>query len=105
MSLFSWQSKREMIGSLPLLVLAAGLIFATLDGWKQQPGGSSMRVAEFTLPRAASDGEDAQLIVYYFGGSGGTVQANIDRWVGQMQQPDGRSSAAVAKRETRTSNG
>ena len=53
-----------------------------------------MRVAEFTLPRAAGDAEDAQLVVYYFGGSGGSVDANIKRWIAQMQQPDGKPSRA-----------
>jgi hypothetical protein len=63
-----------------------------------------MRVAEFTLPRAAGDAEDAQLIVYYFGGSGGSVDANLTRWIGQIQQPDGKSSSAAAKKETRKVN-
>ena len=35
-----------------------------------------MRVAQFALPRAASDAADAELVVYYFGGSGGSVNAN-----------------------------
>jgi hypothetical protein len=86
-------------------VLAAGLTFTTPDGWRQAPGGSPMRVAEFTLPRADGDAEDAQLVVYYFGGQGGSVDANIQRWVGQMQQPDGKPSSAVAKKQTRTVNG
>ena len=64
-----------------------------------------MRVAQFTLPRADGDDDDAELVVYYFGGSGGSVDANMQRWVGQMQQPDGTSSSAVAKRETRHVNG
>lgn len=65
-----------------------------------------MRVAEFSLPRAAGDTEDAQLVVYYFGGSGGTVEANLQRWVGQMQQPDGKPlPAGAAKKETRRVNG
>ena len=64
-----------------------------------------MRVAQFALPRAAGDAADAELVVYYFGGSGGTVDANIERWLGQMQQPDGKPSSAVAKRESRTVNG
>ena len=85
--------------------VAAGLTFATPDGWRQSAGGSSMRVAEFTLPRADGDAEDAQLIVYYFGGQGGSVDANIERWVGQMQQPDGRPSTAAARKQTRTVNG
>lgn len=64
-----------------------------------------MRVAEFAVPRAPGDGEDAELVVYYFGGSGGGVEANIERWLGQMQQPDGRPSSAVARRQSRTIGG
>jgi hypothetical protein len=92
---------------LPMVaaLLASGLTFVTPEGWKSTPPASSMRVAEFTLPRAAGDGEDAQLIVYYFGGSGGSVEANIQRWIGQMEQADGRSSSAVARKESRKVNG
>ncbi len=64
-----------------------------------------MRVAEYVLPRAAGDTEDGELIVYFFGGSGGSVDANIERWLGQMQQPDGRASRDVATRSTRVING
>ena len=64
-----------------------------------------MRVAEFVVPKAAGDSEDAEAIVYFFGGSGGTVDANIDRWIGQMQQPDGSASKDKARRETLTING
>jgi hypothetical protein len=86
-------------------LVAAGLTFTTPPGWKTSKPGSSMRVAEFTLPRTAGDAEDAQLVIYYFGGSGGSVDANIERWVGQMQQPDGKPSSAAAKKQTRTVNG
>lgn len=86
--------------------LAAGLTFTPPPGWHPSPPGSSMRVAEFTLPRADGDPEDAQLIVYYFGAAGGGgVEANIERWVGQMRQPDGKPSATTARRETRHVNG
>lgn len=91
--------------AIVLPLLAAGLTFTTPDGWKQAPPASSMRVAEFTLPRVPTDDEDAQLVVYYFGGSGGSVDANIQRWIGQMQQPDGKPSSAVAKKESRKVNG
>jgi hypothetical protein len=64
-----------------------------------------MRVGEFVIPRAPGDQEDAELIVYYFGGSGGSAGANIDRWIAQMQQPDGKASADRAHRESRTMNG
>ena len=84
---------------------AAALNFAAPAGWKTVATSSSMRVAQFVLPRAAGDAADADLVVYYFGGSGGTVEANIERWLGQMRQPDGKPSSAVAKRDTRTVNG
>jgi hypothetical protein len=86
-------------------VFAAGLTFTAPAEWKTVATSSSMRVAQYVLPRAAGDTQDGELVVYYFGGSGGSVEANIERWVGQMQQPDGRPSTAVAKRQSRTING
>jgi len=94
-----------MTFSIVSLWLAGTLAYVAPQGWQKQPVASSMRVAEFVLPRADGDIEDAQLVIYYFGGSGGSVEANLQRWVGQMQQPDGKPSSAVAKRETRAVNG
>jgi hypothetical protein len=88
-----------------IAIHAAGLTYAVPAGWKPVTTSSSMRVAQFALPRATGDAQDAELVVYYFGGAGGTVEANIDRWVGQMQQPDGKPSSAVMKRQARTING
>ena len=90
---------------LSLSAHAAGLTFTAPAAWKPVPTSSSMRVVQYALPRAAGDTADTELVVYYFGGSGGTVEANIERWVAQMQQPDGRPSSAVAKRQSRTING
>jgi hypothetical protein len=99
------------IGPMPFLILfavlsatdavgQAALKYDAPRGWTTRQAASSMRVAEFVLPRAQGDAEDAELIVYFFGGQGGAVQANIDRWIGQMSQPDGRPSSAVAKTST-----
>lgn len=89
-----------------LALLAAALMFATPQGWQQDKTTSSMRFAQFTLPKAPGDAEDAQLVVYYFGTQGaGSVEENMDRWISQMHQPDGKPSSSVAKRETRTVNG
>ncbi len=93
------------MSTLFALLLAAGLTFTAPPDWKPVATSSSMRVAQFALPHAAGDTQDAELVVYYFGGTGGTVEANIERWVGQMQQPDGRPSSAVMKRDARTVNG
>jgi len=82
------------------------LTFTAPPSWQPRPAASSMRVAEFVIPRAAGDPEDAELIVYYFGAQGGGgAQANIDRWIGQMQRPGGESAKDGAKTESRTING
>jgi hypothetical protein len=90
---------------LLLCSLTAGLAQASLKfdapkEWASRTPASSMRIAEFTLPRAAKDAEDAELAIFFFGGQGGSVQANIDRWIGQMAQPDGRASREVATTTT-----
>jgi hypothetical protein len=44
-----------------------------------------MRAAEYLVPRAAGDPEDAECIVITFGpGQGGGLDENVDRWVAQF---------------------
>jgi hypothetical protein len=91
--------------------VGGALTFAAPAGWRARDASSSMRVAEFVLPgtKYSQDGKsqsaDAELVVYYFGGSGGSVDANIQRWLGQMEQPDGRQTKDVAAHDARTVNG
>ena len=86
---------------------AAGeLHYKAPEGWVKEQTTSTMRVAQYKLPKSEGDAEDALLVVYYFGASqGGAVQANIDRWIAQMQQPDGSATKDKAKTETSTVNG
>ena len=65
------------------------LTFTKPQTWTDRPAASSMRFAEFVVPKAAGDTEDAELIVYYFGGMAGSVKANIDRWIGQFKPEPG----------------
>jgi len=82
------------------------LHFKAPDGWVTEKPSSNMRVAQYKLPKAEGDPEDASLVLYYFGATqGGTPQANIDRWIGQMQQPDGSASKDKAKSDNLTVNG
>jgi len=49
-----------------------------------------MRAATYEVPAAKGDSEPAELAVFYFGqGQGGDVDANIRRWAGQFETPDG----------------
>ena len=65
-----------------------------------------MRLATYQIPPAPGDQESGECGVYYFGpGQGGSVEANVDRWIGQFQQTNGNPSKDVAKVEKRTING
>lgn len=84
---------------------AGGVSWTAPDGWTQGPE-RAMRAATYRISAAAGDPEDAECAVFYFGvGQGGTVQANVDRWFSQFEQPDGQPSSKVAKVEEQTVNG
>lgn len=54
--------------------------------WQSQSPSSSMRLAQAVIPGPGGPGE---LAVFYFGpGGGGPVEANIQRWVEQMESPE-----------------
>lgn len=64
---------------------------------------NAMRAAEYEV----RGHEGATLGVFYFGndpGGGGTVQSNIDRWLAQLTQPDGRPTSEVAQIDRRTTH-
>lgn len=85
------------VGAAGALGAAQGsLRFDAPPDWLEQQPSSTMRVAEYLLPREPGDVEDAELVVFYFGGGGGTVEANLERWTNQMLQPDGTPSAELA---------
>ena len=68
----------------------AALRYKVPAGWVEEERSSTMRVAQYRLPRTTGDTEDGSLVLYYFGkGQGGSTAANIDRWASQMQQADG----------------
>ena len=60
--------------------------------WLAEKPSSKARVAQYKLPKAEGDKEDAQLVIYYFGATeGGSASANIERWISQVEQPEGTS--------------
>lgn len=91
-----------MVILMALLLAAdtgAGIKWDVASNWKAE-AARPMRLATYTIPPAAGDSEPGECGVYYFGqGQGGSVQANMDRWVGQFQ------SNEAAKREQRTIHG
>ena len=61
----------------------AGLLLELPEGWQQETPSSPMRNVQAGVPGEAGDGE---LVVFFFGeGGGGGVEANIQRWIDQME--------------------
>ncbi len=57
----------------------------------------SIRLADFKVPSA--DGKtNAEIVFFQFGtGAGGSVDANIDRWLGQFAEPKDKLNSKVEK--------
>jgi hypothetical protein len=77
--------------------MQAGLQFTAPAGWISETPSSASRKAQYKVPRATGDSEDAVLVVYYFAGGGGTAQANVERWIGEFAGADGKSVSNAAK--------
>jgi hypothetical protein len=68
-------------------------------GWKAE-AQKPMRLATYTVAPGGECG------LYYFGpGQGGSVAANLDRWIGQFLQADGKPSKSAAKIAKKTIHG
>ena len=76
-----------------------GLRYTAPEGWVSETPKSSMRKAQYRLPRVEGDVEDAELVVFYFGGEGGSVQANVERWIGQFQSDSSSNAEPRTRRK------
>jgi hypothetical protein len=104
-----------MLRRITIFTLAAALAWAADSGaglrwtapvsWKNE-AQRPMRLATYSIPPAAGDSDAAECGVYYFGqGQGGSVEANLDRWIGQFAQPDGKPAKSVAKTDKKILHG
>jgi len=63
--------------------------------WEWVEVTSSMRKAQLKVNDADKKGS-AEVIFFYFGeGNGGGTQANVDRWLGQFQEPKDKINSKV----------
>lgn len=79
---------------------AAGLRWTAPAGWKAE-GPRPMRAATYTIAPAPGDSAGGECVVNYFGpGQGGGVDANVERWKGQVLGPDGKPAPAKVEKRT-----
>lgn len=75
-----------------------GLVFTAQAGWIEETPANEMRKAQYRLPHEAGE---ASLVVFHFAAQGGTLEANLARWAGQFEQPDGGDSMERMTRSER----
>jgi len=81
---------------------AAGIRWTAPATWKAE-APRPMRAATYSITPVAGDQGVAECVVNYFGpGQGGGIEANVERWKGQVLGADGKPAAAkVTKRTVR----
>jgi len=95
-----------LVSSAAFAGQAGGLSWTVPEKEWTEEAPRPMRAATYKLPAAKGDVEAAELGVFYFGqGEGGTVEANVQRWLGQFTLPDGKPAAAKAQRKTQKIRG
>ncbi len=82
---------------------AAGIRWTAPAAWKAE-APRPMRAATYSIPTAPGDQGVAECVVNFFGpGQGGGIEANVERWKGQVLGADGKP--AVAKIDKRAGKG
>lgn len=75
-----------------ILAAAASLAYDAPKDWTRATASSPMRLVEWRV------GVHSEVVIFYFGpGQGGSAEANVERWIGQFEQPDGAPTRDRAK--------
>jgi hypothetical protein len=97
----------RILSALLLLVASslaqsvAGVKWTPPSGWKAEEGERPMRAATYIVAPTSGDTANAECVVYFFGaGQGGSIDANVERWKGQIVGPDGKPAEAKTGKRT-----
>jgi|SRR3972149_4061108 len=75
---------------------SAGGVSWTIPGRWQAGAERTVRVATYIIPAAEGDPAGGECAVFHFGpGQGGDIPSNIDRWVGQFENPSAPKQSTV----------
>ncbi len=68
--------------------------------WKEEETTSEMRAYQFRIPHVKGDENDAEMVIFYFRGGGGSADDNVKRWKTFFTPPEGKDIGDVSKVET-----
>jgi hypothetical protein len=92
--LFSFAATATAEDPAPFTI--SGLEFKPAADWTAKQPSSNMRAAELEIT-ASEDAEPLTVVFYYFGaGQGGSVDANLQRWLGQFEGEPEKTTEEIA---------
>ena len=78
----------------------AGINFESPESWESSEPSNNMRKAQFSA--SSPSGKTAEVVFYYFGsGNTGGIQANVDRWMKQFEDPQDKKVNTETINKTR----
>ena len=78
---------------------AGGITWEAPDPFRSRRPTGGMRAAEYVVPEQNQGETPAMLTVFHFGrGRGGTVDENVQRWLGQIERPAGAEPSIRGRR-------
>src|ERR1044072_8473504 len=85
--LLAWLCASPLLADSPTTFRVSEFSFPRPAGWEWVEVTSQMRKAQLKVVDAKSKAS-AEVIFFHFGpGSAGGTKANVDRWLGQFQEP------------------
>jgi len=83
-----WIVVLTVLASPTMAAEAGGLSWQVPKDWHEE-GPRPVRLATYTVPRAAGDSDETECAVFTFAnGAGGDVEQNIDLWLAQFENAE-----------------
>jgi len=82
-------AEKEMKDPIKVTIADGDISLQAPGDWMKKKPRTRIVEVEFAIPAVEGDETDGRLTIMQAGGS---VKANIDRWIGQFSQPDGKST-------------
>ena len=88
----------EKAGQTQMALQPSGTLTYMPHGkWIEEKPQSNLRKSQYKMP-GLNGADDGELAVFYFQGTGGSVEDNLKRWYSQFKQIDGSNTETQAQR-------
>jgi hypothetical protein len=78
-----------------------GLRSTPPKGWVAEKASSEMRLAQFKLPKAEGDSDDAELVIFFFRNGSGSEEDNLARQLKTFEPAEGKEKIETKVSKTK----